>query len=131
MEGMRDTIVQSIQAKYNSLRPVLDERARRLWAAAGSPSGPSMTGWWPRPSRMRGRVEGRGGDARADRQTGADPDECAGQFGLAIAGGQKPTASSVRPFRNASSARIPVPRELPSGVGCTGMLHPGWLPVSL
>jgi transposase len=34
MEGMRDTIVQSIQAKYNSLRPVLDERARRLWAAA-------------------------------------------------------------------------------------------------
>jgi transposase len=34
MEGMRDTTVQSIQAKYNSLRPVLDERARRLWAAA-------------------------------------------------------------------------------------------------
>ena len=31
---MRDTTVQSIQAKYNSLRPVLDERARRLWAAA-------------------------------------------------------------------------------------------------
>jgi transposase len=34
MEGMRDTTVQSIQAKSNSLRPLLDERARRLWAAA-------------------------------------------------------------------------------------------------
>jgi hypothetical protein len=46
-------------------------------SAAGWPSGRSMTTWWPRPSRMRGRVEGRGGDARADRRTGADPDECA------------------------------------------------------
>ena len=26
---------------------------------------------------MRGRVEGRGGDARADRRAGAGPDECA------------------------------------------------------
>jgi len=53
---------------------------------------------------MRGRVEGHGGDARADRRAGAGPGECARQIGLAIAGGQKPTASSVRPFRNASSA---------------------------
>jgi hypothetical protein len=34
MVSMRDTIVQSIKAKYSSLQPVLDERARRLWAAA-------------------------------------------------------------------------------------------------
>jgi hypothetical protein len=31
---MRDTTVQSIKVKYTSLEPVLDERARRLWAAA-------------------------------------------------------------------------------------------------
>ncbi|MBV8234565.1 MAG: hypothetical protein JO075_02575 [Acidimicrobiia bacterium] len=47
-------------------------------SAAGWPSGRSMTSWWPRPSRMRGRVEGHGGDARADRRAGAGPDEDAG-----------------------------------------------------
>lgn len=30
---MRNTSVQSIRTKYTSLEPVLDERARRLWAA--------------------------------------------------------------------------------------------------
>jgi hypothetical protein len=49
---MQDTIVQSIQAKYNSLRPVLDERARRLWAAAEA------------------RAIGRGGIARVSEATG-------------------------------------------------------------
>ena len=34
MVCMRNTTVQSIKAKYISLEPVLDERARRLWAAA-------------------------------------------------------------------------------------------------
>lgn len=31
---MRNITVQSVQAKYTSLQAVLDERARRLWAAA-------------------------------------------------------------------------------------------------
>src|SRR4051812_713736 len=31
---MRNATVQAIKAKYTSLEPVLDERARRLWAAA-------------------------------------------------------------------------------------------------
>jgi hypothetical protein len=52
MVSMQDTIVQSIQAKYNSLRPVLDERARRLWAAAEA------------------RAIGRGGIARVSEATG-------------------------------------------------------------
>ena len=30
---MRNTTVQAIKTKYTSLEPVLDERARRLWAA--------------------------------------------------------------------------------------------------
>ncbi|HET7522865.1 MAG TPA: ISAzo13 family transposase, partial [Acidimicrobiales bacterium] len=30
---MWNATVQSIKAKYTSLEPVLDERARRLWAA--------------------------------------------------------------------------------------------------
>jgi hypothetical protein len=34
MGRMQNTTVQSIKAKYTSLEPVLDERARRLWAAA-------------------------------------------------------------------------------------------------
>ena len=46
-------------------------------SAAGWPSSPSMTSGWPRPSRMRGRVEGRGGDARADRRIIAGLDEAA------------------------------------------------------
>ncbi len=52
MVSMRDTIVQSIKAKYNSLRLVLDERARRLWAAAEA------------------RAIGRGGIARVSEATG-------------------------------------------------------------
>jgi hypothetical protein len=62
-------------------------RRRRGRPAAGWPSGRSMTSWWPRPSRMRGRVEGRGGNARADRPAGAGPDECA----------EDPHAHPVRP----------------------------------
>jgi hypothetical protein len=34
MGRMQNATVQSIKAKYTSLEPVLDERARRLWAAA-------------------------------------------------------------------------------------------------
>src|SRR3954454_12080006 len=30
---MRNTTVRAIKTKYTSLKPVLDERARRLWAA--------------------------------------------------------------------------------------------------
>ena len=52
MVSMRDTIVQSIKAKYNSLQPVLDERARRLWAAAEA------------------RAIGRGGITRVSEATG-------------------------------------------------------------
>jgi hypothetical protein len=33
MVFMRNTTVQSVRTKYTSLEPVLDERARRLWAA--------------------------------------------------------------------------------------------------
>src|SRR3954471_11148261 len=33
MAYMRNATVQAIKAKYISLEPVLDERARRLWAA--------------------------------------------------------------------------------------------------
>jgi hypothetical protein len=33
MVSMRNAMVQSIRTKYTSLEPVLDERARRLWAA--------------------------------------------------------------------------------------------------
>ena len=33
MTFMRDFTVRTIKAKYSSLEPVLDERARRLWAA--------------------------------------------------------------------------------------------------
>ncbi len=33
MDFMRDSTVQTIKEKYASLEPVLDERARRLWAA--------------------------------------------------------------------------------------------------
>ena len=33
MVGMRNTTMQAIKAKYITLEPLLDERARRLWAA--------------------------------------------------------------------------------------------------
>src|SRR5512135_2961888 len=33
MVRMRNATVQAIRTKYESLEPVLDERARRLWAA--------------------------------------------------------------------------------------------------
>ena len=57
-------------------------------SAAGWPSGPSMTSWWPRPSRMRGRVEGRGGDARADRRAGSGRGAFAGPVGRTTRPGQ-------------------------------------------
>ena len=34
MDCMQNPILQVIKAKYTSLEPVLDERARRLWAGA-------------------------------------------------------------------------------------------------
>ena len=33
MGGMENSMTQAIEAKYASLKPVLDERARRPWAA--------------------------------------------------------------------------------------------------
>src|SRR3954470_6305369 len=52
MACMQNTTVQSIKEKYTSLEPVLDERARRLWAAAEA------------------RAIGRGGVTRVAEATG-------------------------------------------------------------
>jgi len=52
MVGMRNTTMQSIKAKYISLEPVLDELARRLWAATEA------------------RAIGRGGITRVAEATG-------------------------------------------------------------
>ena len=49
---MENTTVQAINAKYTSLEPVLDERARRLWAA------------------VEARAIGRGGITRVAEATG-------------------------------------------------------------
>ena len=49
---MQNSLVQAINAKYTSLEPVLDERARRLWAAAEA------------------RAIGRGGITRVAEATG-------------------------------------------------------------
>jgi Rhodopirellula transposase DDE domain len=52
MDGMESSTVQAITAKYTSLEPVLDERARRLWAA------------------VEARAIGRGGITRVSEATG-------------------------------------------------------------
>ena len=106
-------------------------------SAAGWPSGPSMTGWWPRPSRMRGRVEGRGGSAHADRRTGAGPDEPADGFpgpltrahraGAPchhhdwVAEVERPTRSG--PFRSAAAAR-PTTKAIPAEPARAAPPHP-------
>jgi hypothetical protein len=33
---MRNPLTQAIEAKFTTLEPLLDERARRLWAAVGT-----------------------------------------------------------------------------------------------
>ena len=58
---MRDTTVQSIKVKYTSLEPVLDERARRLWAAAealGSVDTSASSRHCPDGSRTRTTITG-------------------------------------------------------------------------
>jgi len=52
MGGMESSMTQAIEVKYASLKPVLDERARRLWAAAEA------------------RAIGRGGITRVSQATG-------------------------------------------------------------
>src|SRR3954447_24547109 len=52
MDGMGSSTIQAITAKYTSLEPVLDERARRLWAA------------------VEARAIGRGGITRVAEATG-------------------------------------------------------------
>jgi len=52
MDCMQNPILQVIKAKYISLEPVLDERARRLWAGAEA------------------RAIGRGGITRVAQATG-------------------------------------------------------------
>jgi hypothetical protein len=52
MDGMGNSTVQAITTKYTSLEPVLDERARRLWAA------------------VEARAIGRGGITRVAEATG-------------------------------------------------------------
>ena len=52
MDCMQNPILQVIKAKYTSLEPVLDERARRLWAGAEA------------------RAIGRGGITRVAQATG-------------------------------------------------------------
>src|SRR3954471_7694265 len=52
MDCMENSTVQAINAKYTSLEPVLDERARRLWAA------------------VEARAIGRGGITRVSEATG-------------------------------------------------------------
>src|SRR3954452_790795 len=52
MGCMLNSTVQAIKSKYTSLEPVLDERARRLWAAAEA------------------RAIGRGGISRVAEATG-------------------------------------------------------------
>src|SRR3954451_15399948 len=49
---MRDLLTQAIKAKYTTLQPLLDERARRLWAA------------------VEARAIGRGGIIRVAEATG-------------------------------------------------------------
>src|SRR3954447_5449331 len=49
---MRDLLTQAIKAKYTTLQPLLDERARRLWAA------------------LEARAMGRGGIIRVAEATG-------------------------------------------------------------
>src|SRR5262249_28437545 len=50
--GMESSMTQAMEVKYASLKPVLDERARRLWAAAEA------------------RAIGRGGITRVSQATG-------------------------------------------------------------
>src|SRR3954463_14793936 len=52
MDGMENLTVPAITAKYTSLEPMLDERARRLWAA------------------VEARAIGRGGIIRVAEATG-------------------------------------------------------------
>jgi transposase len=52
MVGMENSVTQAIESKYASLKPVLDERARRLWAA------------------VEARSIGRGGISRVSEATG-------------------------------------------------------------
>ena len=59
-------------------------------SAADWPSGPSMTGWWPRLSRMRGRVEGPDGDAEAGSH-------CRGALSSHIPSTSNPTDKTAAP----------------------------------
>ena len=52
MVGAMNAVTQAVQGKFNVLRPLLDERTRRLWAAAEA------------------RAIGRGGIARVAEATG-------------------------------------------------------------
>ena len=72
-------VVQSIRARYEALRPVLDERSRRIWAGAEA------------------RAIGRGGIARVAEATGIARETVrqglrqvqAGEVGVAAAGSER------------------------------------------
>ena len=83
MVGVMNAVTQTVQGKFNVLRPLLDERTRRLWAAAEA------------------RAIGRGGIARVAEATGMSRGT--------VRAGVRELDSAPRPEARAGRPRVRAP----------------------
>ena len=96
MLGVMNAVTQAVQGKFNVLGPLLDERTRRLWAAAEA------------------RAIGRGGITRVAEATGLSRGT--------VRAGVRELDSSTPPAARAGGARIRAPgggRKAVTERGCT------------